>query len=61
LKFKRLALINKIVGSICLTIGGILIFSGVFLVKDRDKNVFLVTLLGGPVLIYLGLKLLNYI
>jgi len=51
-------LINKIFGSICVIVGGILVFSWWFVEKN---DVFLISLVGGPTLIYLGLKLLNYI
>jgi len=41
-------------------IGGILTFS-LILIGEKDNSVFLAALLGGPTLIYLGLKLLRYI
>ncbi len=61
-------LINKIFGSIFVIVGGILTFSLITIPlqiktmgKTFDNATFLVALLGGPTLIYLGLKLLNYI
>ena len=55
-----LTLIAKLVGTVCVIVGGILTFS-LLLIGTKNSNVFLTCLLGGPVLIYLGLKLLHYI
>ena len=53
-------MLTKILGFICVVVGGILTFS-LFFINVKNMNIFLTSLLGGPTLIYLGLKLLKYI
>ncbi len=48
--------INKIIGMIFVIIGGIVLYA---LYKAEEYDMFLIELLIGPTLIYLGLKLLN--